>query len=274
MDEVVIQVDPERLGVYLHLLVVDHPAHRDLAQLPAALQDLRPELLEHVAGHQEPEDGGEDLDVLEVLRAHELLEGRDLGGIHREDVGADAHDAVQEQDHRRVALVVLCTVVVAEADVVHEGSIGMLHLEVALVEHEAEDGLGDRRRLRDGLILDLDGLDDFVGPMGGPRELFPHEGPRDLALQGEEDGGVKVEGGVLGLDAAAAMVNSLPMGDSGLTFHVHHRDEDVPLHLELALLCEPHGLVLRLPPAEGQVDDGSQAGILGGAQQLREHGGL
>ena len=84
------------------------------------------------------------LDVLELLLRQQLLELRQLLDLHREVIRPHAHDTVprlllkatensrkgQEEHPGRVILEMFHGIFVAELQVVHKGSIRMLHPEL------------------------------------------------------------------------------------------------------------------------------------------------
>mmetsp|Transcript_1463 Transcript_1463/g.3697 ORF Transcript_1463/g.3697 Transcript_1463/m.3697 type:complete len:383 (+) Transcript_1463:111-1259(+) len=254
VHHVVIQVRPERLCIDLKLFVVDDPPQGNLIQA-LQLPTAGPKLLDELPVNQQPQHGGEGLDVAQLLFCHKLGQLRELRDIHGEEVGADAQDAMQQEHPRRGALVVSGAVVVAEADVIHEGAVGMLHLEVALVEHEVGQRQVHRRRRRDRAVALLDELQSGVGPMCDPRQLLPQHGARQGALDREEDGAVQREGGVLLLNDTPRVVDGLAPSNGGLPLRIQHRNHNVALDVDL-----PGSGELRQfqgdPAAIAQIDQG------------------
>ena len=67
----------------------------------------------------------------------------DLRRVHREGVGGCSQNRVEQGHVRRMLGVVASGVVVAEDEVFEERAIGVLHREVALVDHEVDEALID-----------------------------------------------------------------------------------------------------------------------------------
>mmetsp|Transcript_77780 Transcript_77780/g.228015 ORF Transcript_77780/g.228015 Transcript_77780/m.228015 type:complete len:438 (-) Transcript_77780:98-1411(-) len=192
VNHLVVQLDPEVLPRHGQGLVVQDPGEGDALE-PAQPVPVRGELLQEGTSKHQAQDAGEGLDVpvLEISQ-HRLQLGHLLLG-HGEVVRTHAHDAVQEEHPRGVLLVVDCGVVVAEVEVIHEGAVGVLHGEVAILHHEVQNGLVYARRGGDGAVGRLDGVRGGLGPEEAVAELGPRNEAHNHAAQRLEDGLVQVK---------------------------------------------------------------------------------
>ena len=159
-----------------------------------------------VAVDDEAEEAREGLDVDELLGREEGAEGRDLRRVAGEVVGPDAEDAVEEEDARRLPAVVRRAVLVAELEVVHEGPVGVLHGEVALLVHEGQDPLVVVRRPRHRRERALDPRRRRLSPERLPRQLAREHRARQGAPDVPEDRRPEVEARVRDERHLAAVV--------------------------------------------------------------------
>ena len=150
----------EIIDSHCDLAVVDDAVERYRCHAVDFFGRLRKELNEEILVDEEAEDGREAFDVFEVFGADERLQLRDFILLHREEVCADPHNAVKEERHGALLLVIGAAVVPAEAQVVHERAVSVLHREVAVLRHEGHDiALVVRRSgdLRKGRLNAFDG---------------------------------------------------------------------------------------------------------------------
>jgi hypothetical protein len=137
VDELEVQLDEEVFAAHRDGLVVDDATEADLLQRVEAVQVVT-QLAAQRQVVEQAQHGGERLHVLPVEVVHQGAQLGDLLGLHGERVGARAQDGVQQQHQRRVLGVVRRAVLEAEVEVVQERAVGVLHVEVALVRHEAQ----------------------------------------------------------------------------------------------------------------------------------------
>ena len=121
---------------------------------------------------------------------------RNLLSLHREGVRARAQDGVQQHDERRLVREVEVGVLEAEVQVVQEGAIRVLHVEVTLLDEEVEQLGTDLGQLLAAEALLVGSLYTLPGGLL-PLDLLGDPGPdheaRELPLQRVEDRSVQVE---------------------------------------------------------------------------------